>query len=126
MLTAEACVYTVSMSKQSAILLLAVVVLWTAVPAFACLMPTQHHACCQQMTQDCSTTMGADSSCCQAHLPQSNFPPARDLGADRLAQFASDPVSATLVIPVVLQKLPVQAATAPPPLTLSSNSVLRI
>src|ERR1035438_9509647 len=63
--------YTMNWDRKGILLMLAVVVLWAAAPASACLLGTRHSsppACCRAMAKDCDTpTMGADSSCCQIH-----------------------------------------------------------
>jgi len=48
--------------------MLAVVALWAAVPALACLTPVQQDDCCRQMMQiSGSCNMTVDQSCCQVH-----------------------------------------------------------
>jgi hypothetical protein len=63
--------YTMNWDRKGVLLMLAVVVLWAAAPASACLLGTRHSsqpACCRAMAKDCETpAMGADSSCCQIH-----------------------------------------------------------
>lgn len=55
--------------RKGALLMLAVVALWTATPAFACLLtiePAGQPACCRGMVQDCPMQgMGMNASCCQ-------------------------------------------------------------
>lgn len=53
--------------KQGAILMLAVVVCWAAMPAFGCLpsAQTRQPACCRGMALECgSPGTGANGSCC--------------------------------------------------------------
>jgi hypothetical protein len=58
--------------------MLAIMVLWAALPGFACLAPTPHHDCCQQMMQDCGSSMAmADPSCCKVHSSDTGIPPAQ-------------------------------------------------
>lgn len=63
--------------RISALALIAIVVLWTAMPALACLSPTSApHSCCHAMMQGCadSVHMG-DQACCQIHAPAQAVPP---------------------------------------------------
>lgn len=106
--------------------MLVVVVLWATVPAFACLLPAQYHACCRQMTQDCAATMDAEASCCQVHSPQTDFPPAASSASGQQIQLAPASLSAAVLIPADSHGTPPQAAEAPPPLTRASISILRI
>lgn len=54
------------MSGKGAILMLAVVVLWAAAPALACLTPVPCHSCCHAMAMDCdSAVTSAVHPCCQ-------------------------------------------------------------
>jgi hypothetical protein len=57
--------------KQGAFLMLAVVVCWAAMPAFACLpaaRSTGQPDCCRGMALECSSPdTGANGSCCPTH-----------------------------------------------------------
>jgi len=57
--------------RKGVMLMLAVVVFWTALPASACLLashPTGQRDCCRAMAKACdSPVMDADGSCCQVH-----------------------------------------------------------
>jgi hypothetical protein len=56
--------------RQGAFLLLAMVVLWTALPASVCLLARHAMAlpaCCRAMRNCDSPAMGADHSCCRIH-----------------------------------------------------------
>src|SRR5579863_2529035 len=58
--------------------MLTIVALWAALPGLACFSPAPHHACCQQMTQDCGPSMAtANPSCCKVHSSDTNTPPAQ-------------------------------------------------
>ena len=71
--------------RKGALLMLAVVVLWTAMPVSACLLGIRQASqpdCCRIMAQDCdSPSMGASNSCCQiqgkntAVIPVSPYSP---------------------------------------------------
>jgi hypothetical protein len=59
------------LGRKGALLMLAVVVLWTAMPVSACL-PAAHSTgqpdCCRGMEPGCDApTMPASTSCCQTH-----------------------------------------------------------
>jgi len=59
-------------------IMLALMLLWTALPGFACLSPAPHRDCCKQMMQDCGPSMTmADPSCCKVHSSDQNVPPAQ-------------------------------------------------
>ena len=72
MLTLKAVgLYTMNWGRKSALLMLAVVVLWTAIPASACLLAehsTGQPDCCRGMARAFdSSSMCADGLCCQDH-----------------------------------------------------------
>lgn len=58
-------------SRKGAVLMLVAALLWSALPASACLFPghaTGQPACCRGMTPDCPMNSKAMSSpCCQMH-----------------------------------------------------------
>ncbi|MGA3334100.1 MAG: hypothetical protein ABSC62_08050 [Terracidiphilus sp.] len=58
-------------SRKGALMMLAVVAFWAAMPVSACLLGTRHASqpdCCRAMAQTChSPVKGADSSCCRVH-----------------------------------------------------------
>src|SRR5258708_25999360 len=86
--------------KISAMLMLAVVVLWAAVPAFACLMPAQQDDCCRQMMQATgSCDMDASQSCCQVHGSDSNVPIGRAAPAERPVTLRSEEHTSELQSP---------------------------
>ena len=57
--------------RKGAFLMLAVVVLWTAMSVSACLLAVHSHGqpdCCRGMESGCGgASMRADASCCQTH-----------------------------------------------------------
>jgi hypothetical protein len=68
----------VRVGTKNAWIMLAIIVLWTALPGLACLAPAPHQDCCQQMMQDCGSSMAmADPSCCKVHSSDNNIPPAQ-------------------------------------------------
>ncbi len=60
--------------RKSTILMMALVVIGTTAPSFACVLPANHAkwpACCQGTDPGCAQMMGMDSSCCQFSHPNS-------------------------------------------------------
>jgi hypothetical protein len=80
------------LGRQGAVLTLAAAVLWTAMPAFACLLnlqPTPRHGCCSEMAKDCDpVAMAATGSCCQAREQSAVIAPV-PLFAPKQAQVAA-------------------------------------
>jgi len=113
--------------RISAMLMLAVVVLWAAVPAFACLMPSQQDDCCRQMMQATgSCDMDASQSCCQVHGSDSNVPFGRAAPAERpVTLMRSD---AGLIVPLPFVRVTKSRHTVETALTIPrlGGSVLRI
>jgi len=114
--------------KSGAILMLVVVVLWASAPAFACLAPSQSHACCRHMAMpDCDmASMGGSASCCQLRVPDTSGAPA----VRAIPQTPIDavhPVMSTLLAPEARfgGSMPLITET-PPPLPLTGSSILRI
>jgi hypothetical protein len=59
-------------------MMLAIMVLGTALPGLACLAPAPHQDCCLQTMQGCGSSMAmADPSCCKVHSSETNIPPAQ-------------------------------------------------
>ena len=64
--------------KKAEWFLLAMTLLWAALPSLACLAPASQHACCRQMMHDCdSSSAMAHQSCCKVQAPDTNLPPAQ-------------------------------------------------
>jgi hypothetical protein len=52
------------------------VVMWTALPALACIMPASQPACCRGMMHGCEASSGMDEMpCCQARTSEHAVPP---------------------------------------------------
>ena len=64
---------------KNAWMMLAIMVLWTALPGLDCFTPAPHQDCCKHMMmQDCGSSMAmADPSCCKVHSSDQNIPPAQ-------------------------------------------------
>lgn len=117
--------------RKGALLMLVVAVLWTALPAAACLFPGRtmgHSACCHRMAQSCPMPGGGISaSCCQiqpqqaAVIADSPISPERD----RTPAFAFLSVGA--LVPLIhfeaSRRIP---QTSPPEISPGASSVLRI
>src|ERR1035437_635001 len=67
------------LGRKGALLMLMVAVLWTAIPAFACLLgeqPTVQPACCRGMVRGCCNSKNASRSCCQVQGHNAAVAPA--------------------------------------------------
>ncbi len=117
------------MGRKSAVVLLAIVVLWAAMPALACLAPTGRAACCQSMAmQDCgSPAVMHCSSCCRIQPADTPLIPGSASISDHMAGLAQCAVPAALVpLPVAGNGILRTAAIPPLPGSPGNGSVLRI
>jgi hypothetical protein len=115
------------MGRKRALLLLTVVVLWTAIPALACFTPSAQPACCQGMMQGCDDSAAMSGMpCCQVHPSDSNVPPATAAPCDFFLNMTQLSAWADAVPAMALNAGQLRlAATSPsPPSALSS--ILRI
>ena len=79
----EGSAYNILMGRKGAILMLAVVALWAAGPALACMTPAPCHSCCRAMMMHCNSAMMiAAHPCCQLHSSQTAVPPGRPAGTN--------------------------------------------
>jgi hypothetical protein len=73
-------VFAMNRSKKGALILLAVVVFWTAMPAFACLLSAPSAgkpSCCRAMAHDCGeAAIKTTGSCCQIQQKNAAISPA--------------------------------------------------
>lgn len=115
------------MGKKGAFLSLAVVVLWAATPALACLTPVAHHSCCQGMAmQNCgSAVMMHCGDCCSVQPGNAPLPPGSAI--DHVVG------SVTAAAPAVMAVLPaagdaalLASETPLPPGSPGVGSILRI
>lgn len=108
--------------------MLAVLALWAAAPAIACLASAPCHSCCRTMMTDCEmATVGAAHSCCQLQSSDEALPPVRMIAPERLVGTAS---------PLALGVIPDRNSfwgqdpgffNTPPPRSLAGGStILRI
>lgn len=107
--------------------LLAIMLLSAAVPSLACLATARHSACCQQMMDNCGSSMTMADSCCKMRATDTSMPPAL------ASQPESNGVLAHVVVPVTFIPDPVNgsafasSAEAPPGTPASGRpSILRI
>jgi hypothetical protein len=56
--------------------MLAMMLLSAALPSLACLATAHYSACCQQMMQDCGSSMAMADSCCKMRSTDPSMPPA--------------------------------------------------
>jgi hypothetical protein len=112
---------------KRALVMLIVVVLWIAMPAFSCFLPTPQHACChgmsEAMPQSCNAPAMSHQSCCQVHRPDANLPLVRASAPEYPLTLAGP--SANVPIRHTLNAANLQWA-APPASPPSDNSILRI
>jgi hypothetical protein len=116
----------VNVQRTGALLMLVVVALWAALPAFACFAPAQEHACCQHMTRDCGPTMGADSTCCQLRQSDGATPATTASVSER--SVVNAPNAQAISIPALLLSgsRRVEDAGGSPPRPSPKSSILRI
>jgi hypothetical protein len=115
------------MGRKGALVLLALVALWAAKPAFACLTAVTPPSCCQGTMPGCddSTTM-ANMTCCQSQSPENAIPAA-------MAAACSAPAVQMVTLPVdavdsaqaagVIASVAGASPSPPPP---GFSSILRI
>ena len=123
--------YTMNWGRKGALLMLAVVALWAAIPASVCLLTTQpagQSACCRGMAQDCPMTgMSMDAPCCQFHGRNAAVTPVSPFSSQRMQRLAFVPHLAALEPTAAPGAGWRNALEAPPPRFLpGSVSILRI
>jgi hypothetical protein len=108
--------------------MLAIMVLWAALPGIACFASAPHHTCCRQMMQDCGPSMAmANPSCCKVHSSDSNIPPAQVSRPEGTSLPAHIFVTAKLPFTSPDVSAASQISETPPGSPASSrNSILRI
>ncbi len=111
--------------------MLAMTVLWIAMPVSACLramQPMGQHACCHSMAQACNpSAMNPNSSCCQAHPQNPATTAVLSYFSEHAQQLAFVSYPARLPLPAA-RSARCEHAFAPPPWILTSTgaSILRI
>jgi hypothetical protein len=118
-------------SRKGALLMLVVVVFWTAMPASACLLgmkPLRQHDCCRRMARMCgSAAMATSGACCQTsrrNIAVASVPPYSPEHSQKLVFVPHQP---SLQAPATQRATYGNAFEAPPPKAASSGgSILRI
>jgi hypothetical protein len=111
--------------RKGALVMLAVVVLWTAMPALSCVLPRAQHACCRGMAESCSSPAMSHQSCCQVHGPDATIPLVR-ISAPEYPLTLAGP-AADMHVHLTLNAASLQMAEATPPASPpGDNSILRI
>src|ERR1700733_5839609 len=118
------------MGKKGAILMLAIVALWAAGPALACVTPVPCHSCCRAMTMDCdSATMSSahPCSCCQLDSSGTGVPQGRVVAPEPQIGAVQSLASA---LPPDLDRLagqsPLSGKAPPPRSQAGASTILRI
>lgn len=119
-------VYTMRMGKGIArLLLLAIVVFWAAMPAFACLSGPAQHSCCLGMTEDCSSPAMTATDCCV--VQQLPVLPGHFAIASQVVNPAALPIVIETLIPSELFGSPSPSvADSPPANSPATQPILRI
>lgn len=123
--------------RKGALLLLAVVVLWAAAPALACLTPAANAECCRNMNMACCRGMhmrGHDSSApaycgdmCRLRRADAALLPGSDSTVDHAVCLAESAVPAAAVLPPASGcEAALPPDPSPPPDSAGEGSVLRI
>ncbi|HEV2132778.1 MAG TPA: hypothetical protein VGR47_00815 [Terracidiphilus sp.] len=117
-------------SRKGGLLLLGVAVLWSVLPAGACLLTghaTARPACCTEMPQDCPT-QGANMNapCCQAHSGNPALVADTPLALDHLQTALAPNSLAPAVLDFAANPIPLISEAPPPTSPPGANSILRI
>lgn len=115
--------------RKGAFVLLAIVVLWAATPALACLMPSAHPSCCQGMSmQNCSApAMMQCGDCCSVHPADAPLLPGSAGAIDHLAGSVTSPASTALALSPAAGQVTLLVSESPlPPGSAGVGSILRI
>ena len=116
--------------KKGALVLLAIVVLWAATPALACLTPTTaHRSCCKGMAmQGCdSAAMMHCGECCRMQPADAPLLPGSANAVDHAVGSVPSPAPTALALPTAIGNPILLAFEAPlPPGSPGAGSILRI
>lgn len=114
--------------RKAAVVLLAIVALWAAMPAFACLPTAAPCACCCAMMHNCDLSASmSGNECCALHSHPDAIPPDVASGPDHLPDTAVAPAALYLAPSLALETPVFSAAEDSPPRNPSSrSSILRI
>lgn len=117
------------MGRKGAFVLLAIVVLWAATPALACLTPMAHRSCCQGMAmRDCaSPAMMHCGDCCRVQPADAPLLPRSASAVDHAVGSMPSPVPTALaLLPAAGQAILLVSVTPLPPGSPGIGSILRI
>lgn len=115
-----------NMGRKGAILMLAIVALWAATPALACLAPAPCHPCCRSMMMDCDSAMIAAQPCCQMQSSTA-IPPGQVAVTNLLSGSSQTPALVDLPDLFVLTRRGPGPSKTPPPRSASgASTILRI
>jgi hypothetical protein len=122
---------TMRRGRKGALLLLAVVVLWTAAPLGACLLasqPSGQHSCCRGMELKCGISgTSIDGSCCRVHQQNTPATPVPPYSLEYSQKLAFVPHQASLQLSATSVSGFQNTLEEPPPkFPPGSNSILRI
>lgn len=114
--------------RKGVFVLLAIVVLWAAIPAVACLMPSAHSSCCHGMpTQDCSAAVMMQCGDCCSVRSGTPLLPGSAVAIDHAAGSAPSPALTALALPPVARNANLfVSGTKLPPGSPGVGSILRI
>ena len=113
--------------RKSAWFMLVIMLLSAAIPSLACLAPARHSACCQEMMQDCGSSMATADSCCKMRSTDPNVPPALALHPEN-SGLSSQLAVAAILMPAPANIVALVTSAEPPPGAPASgrSSILRI
>jgi hypothetical protein len=114
--------------RKSALLLLAIVVFWAAMPSFACLKAAARPSCCQGEMQNCTSPATMTSpDCCAVHPSPAPILPGSAMSADhRLNPATLRPAPEVAIQPAPAWTGPSSSADSPPRSLSATASILRI
>jgi hypothetical protein len=115
--------------RKSAFVLLAIVVLWAATPALACLTPPAHRSCCQgTMMRDCDSPAAMQcGDCCSVQPADAPLLPVPANAVDHAVGSVTAAAPAALVLlPAAGSAIVHTIETPHPPGSPGAGSVLRI
>jgi hypothetical protein len=121
-----------SWGRKGALLMLAVVVFWTALPVSACLLakqPPRQADCCRAMARDCGAPGSAtNTSCCKTNRQEAAVTPAPPYSPQHVQKLSLVPGAGNLLSP---QQTPVSLnritfETPPPKPSPGDSSKLQI
>jgi hypothetical protein len=116
--------------RKRVILMLVAALLWSVLPASACLLPGHaagHDACCGGMPQHCpmcSTNMG--TSCCQVHVQNVAVSPDLPFPLENLQRLAFVSPRANIGMSSIARAVNPNTIESPPENSPGASSILRI